>query len=142
MSRFIKLNAAGEHLAPDAPEHIAVLDTLTSLTWSANNIGKKEVPHAKAEETAAKVDLLGQSDWRLPTIQELLTLVDYERRAPAIDTAFFPDTKSDWYWSSSPVAGDSEYAWLVYFGRGGSGWVHRDYGEGFVRAVRGSRASQ
>jgi|HubBroStandDraft_4_1064222.scaffolds.fasta_scaffold40985_2 hypothetical protein len=41
--------------------------------------------------------------YRLPTISELTTLVDSSTSKPAIDTAFFGDTGSDYYISATPV---------------------------------------
>lgn len=58
----------------------------------------------------------GYSDWRLPSLHELLSIVHYGRYSPAIDTVFFPNTKS-WYWSSSSnLAGG--YAWFTNFTTG------------------------
>jgi len=67
-------------------------------------------------------ELCGHSDWRLPDRHELQGIVDYEMAShgpPAIDTAWFPNTWSNWtYWSSSPLAGVPDSAWVVNFGRG------------------------
>ena len=91
---------------------------------------------AKAACVAARVG--GHNDWRLPTIQELLTLVDYERTSPAIDPAF--ECSSEWYWSSTPYASSpSLFAWIVSFGYGGSSWYGQD-GEYRVRAVRAGQS--
>jgi hypothetical protein len=76
--------------------------------------------------------------WRLPTIRELLTLVDYERRDPAINTEFFA-CESGWYWTSTPWAGSpADCAWGVYFYYGGANYGRHD-SYGFVRAVRASQ---
>ena len=53
--------------------------------------------------------------WRLPTVDELRSIVDPSRILPAIDTSFFPGTPSAVFWSSSPVAGLPSYGWGVTF---------------------------
>ncbi len=74
----------------------------------------------------------GRYDWRLPTKDELLSLVycssgkpktwndtgktcegDYDR--PTILQQAFPNTLSSIFWSASAYAGNSNYAWLVDF---------------------------
>jgi hypothetical protein len=72
------------------------------------------------------------SDWRLPTLKELLTIVDYSRSEPA---STLEDTISDYYWSSTSYAPDTVYAWLVDFYYG----VVRDYAKTtsfYVRCIR------
>ena len=81
------------------------------LEWQA------DVPDEEFTWEAAKAYAASLGDgWRLPTIKELLTLVDYDRRGPACSV--FPDCPCDWFWSSSPVSGDSTAAWLVNFNYG------------------------
>ena len=59
--------------------------------------------------------LCGASDWRLPTKDELLGIVQKGVTNPAIDTTYFPNTQSSYFWSSSPNADLSYGAWYVYF---------------------------
>lgn len=63
---------------------------------------------------------LPSSGWRLPSLNDLLTLVDVSRNSPTIDLNAFPDTLSDYFWSSSADAGSLGNAWLVNFGNGSS----------------------
>jgi|SRR5580765_3197099 len=138
MTKMIHIDNHGLQHPPKQPQLEAVLSPGTGLMWSIETIGNKRMTHAEAEKAVSELRLCGFSDWRLPTIQELLTLVDYERHSPAIDTDYFPDTKSDWYWTSSSSAVDSGDAWVVSFGDGHSSRIYRAY-SAFVRAVRSAR---
>lgn len=115
-----------------------VLDRSTGLQWSQENVPGGRMNWKAAKEACAKLNLGGHADWRLPTIRELLTLVDYERHNPAIDsTAFKCDP--DYYWTSTPAASSpGEYAWVVNFNNGYAGWYNQD-GDSRVRAVRASQ---
>ncbi|MEN9597607.1 MAG: hypothetical protein RL236_2041, partial [Pseudomonadota bacterium] len=55
---------------------------------------------------------------------------------PTINTTYFPNTPSHFFWSSSPNANNSNDAWSVYFDGGGSG-DYGKYGYFNVRLVRG-----
>jgi hypothetical protein len=51
----------------------------------------------------------------LPTLIELESIVNYGRSAPAIDTTAFPNTPSNYFWSSSLPANNPSAAWVVAF---------------------------
>jgi hypothetical protein len=62
---------------------------------------------------------LGRKKWRLPTISELKSLIDYGKSSsPTIDTTAFPNTQSRNYWSSDTYAQSSGNAWGVTFSSG------------------------
>jgi hypothetical protein len=136
MSRFAKVGAEGATLPEGAAKWVAVIDNTTGLLWSAGNVGTGELTWANAKSACAALHLCGNSDWRLPTIEELFCLADRSRSGPAIDVAFFASTQSDFYWSGTPFASAlSDYAWGVGFGNGYSGY-NAQYDAAFVRAVR------
>ena len=93
--------------------------------------------------------LCGKNDWRMPTVDELMTLVEcfdgkydtdgsctnYKPMSyPTINSTYFPNTVTNWYWSSSPVANGSGVAQGVYFGNGASNYDFK-YSSDFVRLV-------
>ena len=58
------------------------------------------------------------SDWRLPNAKELVSIVNYGLSGPAVDTTYFPNTASDFYWTSSTNVASPSYAWVVHFNLG------------------------
>ncbi|WP_138436368.1 Lcl C-terminal domain-containing protein [Marinobacter shengliensis] len=101
------------------------------LEWSQTLLDGEAVTLSEAEEAVAK---LGEG-WRLPTRQELESLLDLSRHDPAIDTSKYPDTKSCAYWTSTPCAWNNAARWVVFFLLGGVDADLRGYGA-CVRAVR------
>jgi hypothetical protein len=60
----------------------------------------------------------GQSDWRAPNLNELKSIVEPGCYSPSINPTQFPATPASGFWSASPFAGFSDYAWRVYFDYG------------------------
>ncbi len=105
--------------APNSPRYDTsspdvVVDLLTGLVWQL-----VVDPAGRAWQDAKAFcdcsELGGFDDWRLPSRIELVSLVDFTKTSPAIDAAAFAQTPSDYFWSSSLVAGTPSAAWYVYF---------------------------
>ncbi|MDX8389074.1 MAG: DUF1566 domain-containing protein [Mariprofundaceae bacterium] len=58
------------------------------------------------------------TDWRVPNIKELASIVEEQCNVPAINAVIFPATPSLRYWSSSSYSADALSAWYVNFGLG------------------------
>ena len=94
--------------------------------------GRKYYDWNKLVDAANSEKLCGFSDWRVPDLYELASLVrcrggsyqnlDYgcsgSYQEPTIDTKYFPNTKSGPYRSASPSARDSLVAWTLLFHSG------------------------
>lgn len=127
-----------------------VTDTQTGLTWMRCPMGM-EWTGAACKNTPdivnwsrAKILMLtlnhdtgyaGIRDWRLPTLEELNTLVEKKCFEPAINSEIFPGTPHTGFWTSTEDKGFDDRAWLVYF-RHGSQYMGNKEQEWAVRAVR------
>lgn len=132
VERFQKFDADG---MITTGKHVAVFDAKTGLTWSAGPLqGGKDMNHKDAMKACAALDLMGHKDWRAPTVEELLSIVDYTRYDPAVDTDYF-EGPFGWTWSSTMAKAPAGFAWLVDLYRGSSFRDHQDY-TFLVRAVR------
>ena len=113
-----------------------VTDNATGLIWQKEDDGVARNWH-DAVKYANGLDLAGHKDWRLPTVQELGTIMDYSRYNPAIDP-IFSNAKSSTYWSSTTYASNTNGAWYVGFSNGNVNGSNKSYGN-YVRCVRGGK---
>ncbi len=116
-----------------------VLDNNTGLIWQ-QTIPTEKYTWENAVSYCSGLTYGGYSgDWRMPALQELLTIVDSSRYEPAIDTEYFPETPSGlsiYFWSSSATAGYSDIVWNVEFDLGGANPFGKA-GSAHIRCVRG-----
>ena len=115
-----------------------VTDIETKLMWQQGRDGTMSWYDATSYYCPG-LSLAGYNDWRLPTLDELKTLVDKSWGFnPTINRTFFPGTVSS-YWSSTTHAPYTNYAWGVDFS---DGHDDIDYKGScyYVRAVRGGQS--
>jgi hypothetical protein len=101
-----------------------VVDRMTGLRWERmpSYLPPSADEEITGQESAARYcdDLFVDdiSGFRLPSMNELQTLVDESRTDRAIDPIVFPGASGDGYWASTFVSDDPESAWLVRFSDG------------------------
>jgi len=126
---FTKLDINGNALDESSLEWSCVRDNQTGLIWEvkttsddihdANNMYRwggvtsqgRDHPSRKGDyfddwnelvNESNENELCGSFHWRVPTINELSDISHLGATSPKIDINYFPNTKSDDYWSSIP----------------------------------------
>lgn len=95
-----------------------VTDNVTKLVWQQMT-PFTDYSQAGALAYCAGLNLAGDTDWRLPAVIELVSIVDTGTYDPSIDSTIFPGTPAvGFYWSATPYAGQPGEAWGVFFNNG------------------------
>ncbi|HMT92590.1 DUF1566 domain-containing protein [uncultured Thiothrix sp.] len=111
-----------------------ITDLKTKLTWKKctegqiwfnNNTCKYETDTTpmftwrEALELANRINssggFAGVTNWRIPNIKELSSIIENTCYAPAINITIFPSSLAGIYWSSTPYIDANDYAWTVSF---------------------------
>ena len=104
-------------------------DSNTGLIWEKLGSNKS----MSWNEAIKYAKTLGNS-WRLPTVQELITLIDFTKVNPACKIS---GTYSSYYWSSTTFVHDTDYVWYII----GFGYGHINYSKKdnnfYIRCVKG-----
>lgn len=111
------------------PRTDCVRDNVTGLVWEGKNVaeprsGTAVLPYANIPAYVTYVNsiaLCGYTNWRLPTVQELQSIVHFGVFDPSIDTEWFPNARPAYYWSSTAsVVSSSPQNWTIRFNNGTS----------------------
>ena len=116
----------------------AVLDNETRLVWEQSpDTGTRSWANAQAHCYQSNVG--SRRGWRLPTVEELASLVDTTQFAPALPIDHpFTNVQSSDYWSATTLASSPGLAWFVNFTGGGVGFDDLTIFN-FVWCVRGGQ---
>jgi len=132
-----------------------VTDNITGLLWQKESAGISEEEVLRItfiwEEALSyceELTLAEYSDWRLPNIKELESIVDETKYEPAIDKAYFsvnescdpdPGECNSSYWSSTSSTSDPDKAKLINCEYGSTSALLKMYAHYYVRCVRGGQ---
>ncbi len=117
----------GVEYIPKEEEIETWTDPETGLIWERQGSEKGMIWN----EAIKYAETLGDN-WRLPTIHELFSLIDFSRDNPACKIT---NTHCSYYWSSTTRAGYMSCAWYVGFYYGGMSYDGKN-GSYYVRCVK------
>ena len=139
---YAKASSSPSYTSQTIGVDVVTIDNRTGLMWAANgnatgcNSGDTLIS-TMALAYCEGLAFANYSDWRLPNIRELASIVDYSRQNPSINTTYFPNTKNSFYWSSTTYVPNPGVAWYVYFSYGGVNNSTKTSNGYYVRCVRG-----
>ncbi len=117
-----------------------VEDKLTGLMWTRSaDLANGLTTWLEAFEVIRQVNaarLGGFSDWRLPNINELESLVDCSQHSPALAPEHPFEKVREFYWSSTTSIYDPPWSWALYMLKGAVGVGLKNGRHFYVWAVR------
>ena len=129
---------ASKNLSTNNTTEPTVLDWNTGLMWTWGVLSSKTWSQAQSYCSSLNTDGYGPTTpgtiWRLPTIKELQTIVNYGK-SPAINDKNF-QTSNRKLWSSNIYVKDSNYALTVDLNTGSTVTYRKDYSSSEVRCVK------
>ncbi len=125
-----------------------IIDLVTGLMWVKD---PSQLPGGMfaspmywydAINACENLEFADWNDWRMPNINELMSIVDHSRYDPAWDTMFFAYPSDPWtpFWSSTTVAPWIDGAWCMYPYDGYKTSYGKPYDMCYVRPVRAGQA--
>jgi hypothetical protein len=120
---------------------MTVTDNVTGLMWAKDGAqagcnSNTTLVWTSAINWVHGLTFAAYSDWRLPNYAELCSLMVQRNSQPTINKTYFPNTQSNYYWSSTTGPGATDGALSVRFSFGDSNNVSKANAL-CVRAVRG-----
>ncbi|MCB1193993.1 MAG: DUF1566 domain-containing protein [Leptospiraceae bacterium] len=101
-----------------------ITDKATALVWQKCSMGQNSDDTCSGTATTTTwsnallyckdLSLAGKT-WRLPNINELKSIMNYDKSEPGINQTYFPATQPSLYWSSTTYLITTTYAWNIDF---------------------------
>lgn len=93
-----------------------ILDDVTGLTWVQNATTGGQKNWSNAVVYCESLNYGGYQDWRLPNVNELASIVDYQRYSPMApgNSSPFYDVRASRYWTSTTDPQDTNSAYQIW----------------------------
>ena len=95
-----------------------ITDNVTGLMWQQGDSG--ELTFENGTLYCDNLVLGGFTDWRLPTKEESMSILNLDSNNPALNTTYFPTTTAGYWWSATVLYNNVNAIWVTNAG-GGTG---------------------
>lgn len=125
-----------------------VSDLQTGLMWQQCSFGQtfndelnqcegatQQLNWGEALRGASNSELAAYTDWQVPNIKELASILEHQCVQPSINETVFFDTQLNNYWSSTSGVSRADLAWVYQFDKGLNS-LHAKTSDIFLRLVR------
>lgn len=108
--------------------------TYNATTQSCDNTALK-VTWQEALRAAVNNDVAEHSDWQVPNIKELASILEHSCVTPSINQTVFLGNKSENYWTSTSGISNKTATWVYQFDKGLNS-LHAKTSNVYLRLVR------
>jgi hypothetical protein len=128
-----------------------VTDSVTGLMWQRCSYGQtysvesqscigiaQQLNWQQALDVANSGELAGFTDWHVPSVKELASIVEHQCVEPSANISIFTDTLNENYWSSTTAIKQIDHAWAYQFADGKNN-IKAKTSDIFLRLVRYSK---
>ncbi|MCI5209283.1 MAG: DUF1566 domain-containing protein, partial [Candidatus Electrothrix sp. ATG2] len=143
---FVCLPSVALSIGPYTDNDDTVHDQSTGLSWQRQTADINQDGYISADlyptgdmveweqalSYCANLSFAGKTDWRLPNIRELKSIIDHSMIGPAMNAIFQGEGG---YWSATTPATSSQARYVSFYR--GRDYSYSKYEEGYVRCVRG-----
>jgi c(7)-type cytochrome triheme protein len=151
--------SCNEHIDPSTPNSQftvnhdgTVVDNSTGLMWMRCVLGqhwdgktclepKPWFTHrswAGAMKDAGKSRYAGYDDWHLPSVDELMSIIERRCEDPAVNSEIFPNVPAAPHWTRESYSTNHDYAWRINFKNGKDNADIKENPSYVARLVRGN----
>jgi len=117
----------------------SIIDSSTGLTWQQNgsneSLGYSEIAAYLRELNEKNVN--GYNDWRLPTLTEAWSLLEFKKNQNGLSIEKIFDSKQTWIWTETTT--NDGYGWFIFFKGGKPIFQNANGSHAYIRAVRGEK---
>ena len=95
-------------------DNAAVLDKETGLVWEQSPDSAPTYTWAEAQDHCNNLQVSNRMGWRLPTLQELTSLIDTSQADPSLPSAHpFSNVANTFYWTATTYGPNTSFAWVL-----------------------------